>query len=121
MHDFILQDWTTIRGGSGLSTVIQAENDWLDLSPYQDVVFWIEVSEATNSLISLQTSPSKDEDFFVSIVSQLTLAPSVSVVPVLMTASVVPVARYVRWLLNGTTGTWDATFRVVLAANSPGM
>jgi hypothetical protein len=44
MHAFILQDWTTIRGG--VTTVTQSEPDWLDLTPYQDIVFWIDVREA---------------------------------------------------------------------------
>lgn len=31
MHTFILQDWTTIRGGAGIS-VTQHEAEWLDLA-----------------------------------------------------------------------------------------
>jgi hypothetical protein len=39
------------------------------LSPYQDVVFWLDVKESTNTpTITFQTAPSKDEVFFVAIV-----------------------------------------------------
>src|SRR5262245_13196298 len=39
MHAFMLQDWTTIKAAAGSTTVIQGEDEWLDMSPYQDLVF----------------------------------------------------------------------------------
>jgi hypothetical protein len=64
MHTFILQDWTTIRGSVTGATVIQQETEWLDLGPYQDVVFWVDVREASgNPVLTLQTAPFKDESF----------------------------------------------------------
>src|SRR5579883_1858565 len=56
MRSYLLQDWTTIRGASTLSTVTQQETDWLDLAPFQDVAFWIDVKEVTNTVtLALQT------------------------------------------------------------------
>jgi hypothetical protein len=122
MHSFILQDWTTIRGG--VTTVTQGEDGWLDLSPYQDVVFWIDVREATSTpLIQFQTSPTKDDSLFTPMLSAaqtLTAATTPLVKAALLASANVPVARFVRWQINGTV-TWDATFRVLVAANSPGM
>jgi hypothetical protein len=40
MDSFILQDRTTVRGSTGV-TITQGEHEWLDLSPYEDVVFWL--------------------------------------------------------------------------------
>lgn len=121
MHTFILQDWTTIRGG--VTTVTQQETDWLDLTPYQDAVFWIDVRESTNSpTLNLQTSPTQDDVFFQNMVTGVTMtgSGSPSVVSAFMTSATTPVARFVRWQITGTV-TWDATFRIVVAANSPGM
>jgi len=125
MHGFILQDWTTIRGGGSVTTVTQQETDWLDLSPYQDVVFWIDVKEVTSTAtLYLQTSPTLDDAFFQAMATGVTMtaaaAPTVLSLLMASASTTVPVARYVRWQIVGTT-TWDATFRIALAANSPGM
>jgi hypothetical protein len=123
MHSFVLQDYTTIRGGTGASTITQGEAGWLDLSAYQDVIFYIDTREATGSpTIYFQTSPTKDESLFTAMVSGGTglSAGTVTAVKALMSGATVPVARYVRWQIIGAP-TWDATFRVLIAANSPGM
>jgi hypothetical protein len=120
MHAFILQEWTTIRGG--VTTVTQGEDGWLDLTPYQDLVFWVDVREATGTpSITLQTSPTKDESLFTAVVAATTISASATpvVIKATLSGATVPVARYLRWQLNGTP-TWDATLRVLIAANSPG-
>ena len=126
MHAYLLQDWTTIRGASGVLTITQEEDGWLDLTPYQDVVFWIDAKASTNTpTITFQTSPSKDDVMFQALMPGTSL-PSVgfttpAVVSAFMLSASVPVARWVRWQLAAATGTWDATFRVLVAANAPGM
>ena len=122
MHSFILQDWTTIRGAAGL-TVTQGEVGWLDLSPYQDLIFWIDCREITSTpSITFQTSPTKDESLFTLIVAAQPLAALAgpSIVKALLSGATTPVARYVRWQVTAAAA-WDATFRVLVAANSPGM
>jgi hypothetical protein len=124
MHSFVLQDWTTIRGASGITAITQAENDWLDLSPFQDVVFWIDVKESTNApILNLQTSPTCDEALFQAMLPGVVMTASSTpvVAPALMLGASAPLARFVRWQLTSSTGPWDATFRIVLVANSPGM
>jgi hypothetical protein len=130
MHSWILQDWTTIRGGGSVTTVTQQETAWLDLGAYQEVVFWVDVKENTNNstaggpgpTLYLQTSPTLDDSFFQSMVAGVTMTASASptVVPALLTNATVPLARYVRWQIVGTVS-WDATFRIAVAANSPGL
>ncbi len=125
MHTFILQDYTTIRGAG--ATVTQGEAGWIDLSSYQDVVFWVDVREITGTTVTLtlQTSPTKDDAMFLPLVSPtaITTSPNPSVLKALMTSASTPnpVARYVRWSLYGSASPWDATFRILAAANSPGM
>lgn len=124
MHTFILQDWTTVRGAN--NTVIQSESEWLDLTPYQDVVFWIDVREVVGTVtLTLQTSPTKDEVFFLTPATGLTqvtpvAAGTLAPRPVLISAAT-PLARYVRWHLTSVTATWDVTFRIIVSANAPGL
>jgi hypothetical protein len=136
MHTFVLQDWTTIRGFTGTNgqTIVQTERDWLDLSPFQDLFAWVDVREVTvgggSVSLFLDTSPTEDENFFQSMtgatsVTGAALTPSLTpvVAKLPMLTATVPLARYLRWRLQNTssTGAWDVTMRVVVAANSPGM
>ena len=123
MHSFTLQDWITIRGTN--NTVTQSESEWLDLTQYEDLVFWIDVREVFGAPVTLniQTSPTKDEAFFgvgamySAAVAVGTAAPS----KLLMSAATVPVARYVRWSLTSASAPYDVTFRIFIAANAPGV
>jgi hypothetical protein len=122
VHSFVLCDWQTIRGGNG-ATVTQSENEWLDLEAYQDVTLWLQVSEITGSpTCTYQTSPTADDSLFQSMTSSAVTmtAGTTTVTQVLMLSATVPLARFVRWQLAGS-GTWDATFRIMVAANAPGM
>ena len=128
MYGYVLQDWITIRGQTGLTSVTQTETDWLGLAPYQDVVFWIDVREvtfggATNIGINLQTAPIKEDALFANMQTFGATTNGLTVIPNMSTntATTVPLARWVRWQLkpNSTpTGTWDITFRILCAANA---
>ncbi len=122
MHAFILQDWTTIRGS--VTSVTQGEDGWLDLTPYQDIVLWVDCRESSGTpAIQFQTSPTKDETLFQNMMSSatnLTASTTPQIVKATLAAATTPLARFVRWQISGTP-TWDATFRVLVAANSPGM
>jgi hypothetical protein len=124
MHAFWLQKWTTIRGG--VTVVNQPEHEYLDLEPFQDAFFWLEVSNITGTpTLAYQTSPTLDDILFTTMtaspVSLAVTGPNAPVVTsVFMLSGTVPLARYVRWQLSGTP-TWDATFRVAVAANAPGL
>ena len=127
MHSFLLQDWTTIRAGTGQTTVTQPEPCWLDLELYQDVIFWVQVLGVTGSpapTLSYQTSPTKDDSFFLAMNATpvtLTAANAPVVTQVLMLSAAAPLATYVRWQLNGTSPPWDVTFRIMVAASAPGL
>jgi hypothetical protein len=122
MHTFVLSDWITVKGNA--NSVIQSESDWLDLTPYEDVVFWIDCREASGTpTLALQTSPTKDETFFGATGASLysaTLASGTVVSKVTMKDATVPIARYLRWQLSAGAA-FDATFRIMVSANAPGM
>ena len=125
MHTFLLCDWTTIRGNN--NTINQSESEWLDLTQYEDLFFWIEVKEVTGAAVTLnlQTSPTKDESLFATMSANTTLAagtitPASGTGKCLMSNAAVPVARYVRWQLTSANNPFDATFRIHIQANAPG-
>jgi hypothetical protein len=127
VHSFVLQDWTTIRGGTGVTQITQHEPGWLDLEAYQDITLWLLVTEVTGTpTLTYQTSPTSDDSLFQAIATAITLTAATTpvVTSVLMLtaalAGTTPLARFVRWQLNGTPP-WDATLRILVAANAPGM
>jgi len=141
MFGYVLQDWITIRGGTAGSPagdIIQGESTWMGFSSFQDIVIWLDVREATISAAQsltwfFETSPSKDSNLFTPMRTPSTgiqLTPSYTpgvqldtgAIPRVVLASnpAVPLATWVRWRVApsaGITTPWDATFRVLVAAN----
>ena len=129
MDGLILQDWVTVRGAAGatVTRVVQSELAWADLAAYRDVVAWLEVREWSADAgvavqLQYQTAVARDEGLFVSLAS-VNLAVGVTVTPILAATATVPLARFMRWSLApvtpSTTNPWDATFRILVAANRP--
>ena len=124
MHAFVLQNWLTLSGSSSVTSITQGEESWLDLSPFQDVVFHVQCSERAGggtARVLFQTAPAKDESLFKTMALTTLVGGTTSVVPAPMFTAAVPLARYVRWIVTGPSTGWDATFRVLVTANAPGM
>jgi len=126
MFCFPLTTWTTIRGASGTNVAIaQSESQWLDLLGFEDIVVWMQCQEVTGSgatiQLNIQSSPTKDEALFVSSATTNLAASATPVVTkVLLRTATQPLARWLRWqlLASGTsTASWDAVFRIWVAAN----
>jgi hypothetical protein len=135
MHAFVLQDWTTIRGGSSITGITQSEHQWLSLDGYQDLTAWLDIREITLGSLTfiqfnLQTAPLKDESLFVTMETspfQATLAlttPTVRKVILGVSSTYnVPLGKFVRWNLSTSSSpssAWDATFRILVCANPLG-
>jgi len=124
MDTHLLQDWITIRGTSSVTTVTQLETDYLDASPYQDVMVYVHVQEFSGSAptINVDTAPLKDESLFSPMFSQNVSVAGNGLLVWKVTLSSrpsVPVARWVRWRATATSGSaWDMTFRIIVAGNS---
>lgn len=127
MYGYVLQDWITIRGNSTITSIVQGENDWMGLAPYEDIVFWLDCREITASsgtlVMNYETSPTKDENLFAGMVSGVTMSASTTptITKVLLSQNpTVPLARWVRWRISvsGATAAWDTTFRILCAANA---
>lgn len=120
-HAVLLQDWITIRGGAA-GEVTQAEDMYADLSPYGDVVAFMEVSDFTAGTIGYhETSPTKDNQFF-SPMHATAIAPAVGVTTYIYrySTATLPLARWVRWRFSHPTTAWTITFRIWLSPNPSG-
>lgn len=126
MYSFVLQDWITIRG-TNTTPIIQTESDWLDMSPYQDCVAWVDVTEQIGTpTLAFETAPLPEDRLFVQMNTtaiSLTVpgTPAPQVIQMLMGSAAVPVAQFLRWKVTGPASPWDVTFRILLAANAPGL
>lgn len=131
MYGFLLQDWTTIRLNFASTSITQSESNWVSLQPYQDIVIWLEVKEAslatgvTGLIFNYETSPLKDESLFTAMTTSSSITGAISTPDIkkviLATNPTVPLARWVRWRLaaaSGTAGVSDVTFRIAAAANA---
>lgn len=130
MDGIVLQGWITLRGqaSAGVTSVIQSELAWADLAIYRDVVAWLEVREVSADAgvtvqVMYQTAPAKDEALF-STMATVAMATGITMTQMLAVTATTPLARYMRWKVGPatptTTNPWDATFRIILAANRPG-
>ncbi len=125
MRAFVLQDWNTLRGATGVTTVVQNEANYLSLDAYQDVMFWLQVSEftATNSslVINYETAPLKDETLFTAMASvalTTTIMTPPNIQKVLASSAATPLSRWVRWHVTSTnSNAWDLTFRILVSGN----
>lgn len=126
MYGYVLQDWVSVRG-TGATTIIQNESDWMGFSSFQDIVFWVDVRQFTGTLtILLQTAPSKDESLFQTL-SNCTVTVAVAT-PITISGALpktilasnpgVPLSTWVRWVLSSSVGgAYDCTFRILASAN----
>ena len=124
MYPALLQEWVTIQSTS--SDVTQSEPLWLDMSSYLDLVAWLEVKQvsASTGTVSLgfQTCPSKDDSLFQNMNdTSVAISAGVQVSTLLRDTALCPLTKWLRWQLKASTAsTWQATFRIWVAASQPG-
>lgn len=126
MQTFVLQDWVLVQG-TNATDFVQSEPNWLDLSPFQDLIAWIDVRAASTPgapTLFLDTSPSKDDLMFVSMNGAtgytMTSGANPIVAQLQLGVATVPLATFLRWRIRGPAANWNAAFRITVAANSPG-
>ncbi len=124
MEGRCVQDWVTIRAGASSNgfAVAQGSEGWLDLGDVEDLVFILDVRELqapTVVKMAYETSPTRQETSFVSMVSPFLMTTGVRVDRVFATYAPIPPARYVRWrLVPVTNAAYDVTFRIWVATYS---
>jgi hypothetical protein len=111
----LLADFTTVRGTSS-TIVTQPSYGWLDLGEIEDVVLYTDCRETTNANLVFETSPAPIDGAFVTLIPQFALATGLRTDAVFSSFANVPVSRYLRWKLSGSSNPWDASFRIWVAA-----
>jgi hypothetical protein len=115
-----LQRWVTIRGPAS-ETIIQDEDEWLDLEEHDDVAIWVQVPDASNvDSLQFQTSPVRDGDTFVTMATWMVggaaLEPEIA--SVVFASATTPLARYLRWACRARAGgSMSITFRAWVVAS----
>jgi hypothetical protein len=128
MYCYLLQDWITVRGApTPPVTFTQPENGYFDASGFQDIVIWLDIKEGSfgsggSLAMAYQTAATKDEMFFVTMGSvQNASAAGITTTAMLKDTTPVPIARWLRWQVQVSSGTvWDMTFRIFCALNAIG-
>jgi len=120
MNSLLLQDWVSVANATSLPTVAQGAAGYLDVSEYQDLVFFLSAPQLPNPIQLLyQTSPTaKDSDFvtMLSLVAPAGVNSLQQANAILGSYSYVPPAKYVRWACFGTGGpSYQCTFRIWVA------
>jgi hypothetical protein len=118
-----LQEWTSILGNS--NSVIQSQDKWVDLPPYQDVALYVEISANSSASLTIETSPTREEVFFAPLKDALGTPiaytgsglQGVAVYSAANGAAQLP-ARFMRWKVSGS-GSWTIGFRVWLSVQPP--
>ena len=116
-----MQSWVTVGGATSSTVVLQPEPDYLDVSAFQDLAFYVEVAEfpaGPAGFLLLQTAPVKEEDYFRDL---LALNPTAGLtIDVVRWSTSLPPARWLRWRCHAKATNWTMTFRICLNANPIG-
>jgi len=134
MYGVLLQKLTKISGSLANQTVTQGEEGWLDVSQYQDAIFWIEapmvsLPGAVTMGLSVETSPLKEDAYFLPLFVPFQPTPSRGVTNVVLatkagaTMYYPPISNWLRWKIvtgGSVTGMWSVTLRIWVALNAVG-
>jgi hypothetical protein len=135
-HSICLQPWTTVSGTS--NTVVQDEALWVDVGAAKDVAIYLEVSFATTTFhttIQVQTSPTRDENYFFGNPNPLSGAPylmqfdsfgatlglqNIAVIRFASASLTSPMSKYLRWSVTFGGANDEISFRIWLNVNAGG-
>lgn len=112
----VLQDWTCVEA-VGTIDIPQSGNGILDLSGYQDVTFFLDVSLRSHEVtLHYDTAPPNDPLLFKSMASVAISGVQFTRTRVLLSSNPSPpLAGLVRWRIASALGpgaTWKLVFRI---------
>lgn len=121
-----MQDWVTLGAATGITSITQGADRWLEVKTTADAVFYLDVKQpgntgtTSNVTINYQTAPRREDSSFVTMLAvPLTSTTTTNVGAVLAAYAQVPMARYVRWQLAFSAAA-SVTFRLWMATYSLG-
>jgi hypothetical protein len=125
-----LQDWITVQGYQQSVVVTQTEDQYAEVTGYQDLGVYVEIASNSNATLSVQTAPTKEASYFnvfkngAGTTWQWTAAGVQPIATMRFADGGTPslAARFLRWTVTGTgAGAWNISFRIWLNLNqAPG-
>lgn len=112
-QSLLLQNTTTVQGATASDQVAQVEGI-LDLAGAIDVVIWSVIYAYSGSGVRLwfETSASGGDGTWLNVGSVIaSSATKPALVKVSFADATVPIARYLRWVVYGTSGSFSLTFQ----------
>lgn len=120
MEAALLQELLTINAADGVTSITQSAHQYLDIGQNEDLVFYLDVRNfyGTPLTIAFETSPTPQDSSFLAMIAPTSIvANGLTVSRAAFSTAAVPPARYVRWRVSGpSTGGWNVSFRIWLAA-----
>lgn len=122
MDAVLLQNWTTVGGGTSSIIVAQDPSSYLDTTDVINLALWVQSSAVVAGgggvRLFLQTAPVREDGVF-TVMANVGLDLTVQVVPVPF--ATIACANWLRWALANPTATasWSATFRVFASISRP--
>lgn len=110
----VLQDWTAI-GGVGPGEVAQTGGSVLNLSGYQDVTFFLDVSCRSDVTLHYDTALPDDPWTFKSMANVVITLPTFVRTEVRLATADPPLSGLVRWrIVSAVAGgvSWNLAFRI---------
>jgi hypothetical protein len=120
LDSLLLQDWVSVadNSSSGSLGIAQGAPGYIDISEYQDLVFYLHVASPISSgplpQIAYQTAPDADEASFLTMLNVPTsfVGGGVIVNTIVGKYATIPPAKYVRWFCGGSGYSVACTFRI---------
>lgn len=105
-----LQPLTTVEGDRSFT---QPAAGWIDANPFDTVQLYLVVKRNVNGILQVQSSPSTEDDFFITMSGAQVIAGIAEPTVVVLPTAQVPLMRYVRWHVAAPMGHVSMTFRIV--------
>jgi hypothetical protein len=117
----LVQDWVTLSAATGITSITQGADRWLEVPTVADAVFFLDVKQPGTGIgILYQTSPRREDSSFFTMLSVPITSTTTTVYGAVLAAyATVPMAKYVRWQLT-FSGASSITFRLWMATYSLG-
>jgi hypothetical protein len=111
-----LQDWITLAGDA--TSVEPSVEAYVDISGYEDVAIYADISNLVGASLAVQTSPGLGDTFFSTVLNTggspvVYTAPGLQPIQVVRLSDGHQVGRFVRWQVSGMAF-WSVTFRIWL-------
>ena len=115
MRSILLQDWLSVTADVTVTSIAQRDPYSLNIDPYDDLVFYLQVTAAAASgYMNYETCPADDDTSYGLVLPAFPVATGVRIDNALGPYVALPPGRLLRWRLGGLQA-GRVTFRIRFA------